>query len=230
MKAGRDDESAGNGPRAAPTGFASRGRRGFRRFGESDDAEPSDPAKPREKEIWVRRKPKRTDYESATEAHDRGAVLVAAVFDAFLQVYRRRTLDLVRLALTPEAMLDRRQIKEFFSPQFFSTEFWWLWSTIMGSLPQHSATEFRRYINRALALFPDLSDMTGILRTQLDQYEAKGHRGEAFKFSAKKDQINRTGLAVVVFVQDDKTRHVLQAGYVDLGTPAGTRPTTEANQ
>src|SRR5262249_45266842 len=63
--------------------------------GESDDAEPSDPAKPREKEIWVRRKPKRTDYEDATEAHDRGAVLVAAVFDAFLQVYRRRTLDLV---------------------------------------------------------------------------------------------------------------------------------------
>ena len=67
-------------------------------------------------------------------------------------------------------------------------------------------------------------------RQQLDDYEAKGHRGETFKFSAKKYQIDRDDLAVVVFVQDDKTRHVLQAGYVDLGAPARPHPTTEANQ
>jgi oleate hydratase len=84
----------------------------------------------------------------------------------------RDGFDLVRLSLTPEARLDGRRIDEFFSPNFFSSEFWWLWSTIMGSLPQHSATEFRRYINRTLALFPDLSDMTNVLRTPLDQYEA----------------------------------------------------------
>jgi hypothetical protein len=68
------------------------------------------------------------------------------------------------------------------------------------------------------------------IRKQLDEYEAKGHRGEKFTFSAKKDQINRADLAVVVFVQDDKTKHVLQAAYVDLGTPPNARPTTEANQ
>ncbi len=79
---------------------------------------------------------------------------------------------LARLSLTPEAMLDGRRIEEFFSARFFTTEFWLLWSTIMGSLPHHSATEFRRYINRALLLFPDLSDMSGILRTQLNQYQA----------------------------------------------------------
>jgi oleate hydratase len=84
----------------------------------------------------------------------------------------RDGFDLARLALTPEAMLDGRQIKEFFSPSFFSTEFWWLWSTLMGSLPQHGAKELRRYINRALLLFPDLSDMTNILRTPLNQYQA----------------------------------------------------------
>ena len=61
-------------------------------------------------------------------------------------------------------------------------------------------------------------------RKQLDEYEAKGHRGESFKFSAKKYEIDRGDLAVVVFVQDDKTRHVLQAGYVDLGAPAGRVP------
>src|SRR5262245_27025381 len=84
----------------------------------------------------------------------------------------REGFELARLALTPEALLDGRRIDEFFSPRFFLTEFWLLWSTIMGSLPQHSATEFRRYMNRALALFPDLSDMTNVLRTPFNQYQA----------------------------------------------------------
>ena len=42
----------------------------------------------------------------------------------------------------------------------------------MGSLPQHSAIEFRRYMNRFLYLFPDLSDMTGVMRTPFNQYQA----------------------------------------------------------
>jgi oleate hydratase len=84
----------------------------------------------------------------------------------------RDAFDLVKLSLTPEAMLDGRRIEEFFSQKFFSTEFWLLWSTIMGSLPQHGATEFRRYINRTLALFPSLSNMAHILRTPLNQYQA----------------------------------------------------------
>jgi hypothetical protein len=78
--------------------------------GESDDAEPSDAAKPRPKEIWERREPKRTDYEDATEAHARGAVLVAAVFDAFLQIYKRRTDDLLRLATAGTGILPKGEI------------------------------------------------------------------------------------------------------------------------
>ena len=81
-------------------------------------------------------------------------------------------LSLARVVLTPEAMLDGRRIEEFFSQQFFSTEFWLLWSTIMGSLPQHSAIEFRRYMNRFLYLFGDLSDMTGVMRTPINQNQA----------------------------------------------------------
>jgi thiol-disulfide isomerase/thioredoxin len=74
----------------------------------------------------------------------------------------------------------------------------------------------------------DLEAVSKALKAHLDDYEAKGHRGETFKFTEKKFQINRNDLAVVVFVQDDKTKHVLQAAYVDLGTPAGTRSTNEA--
>jgi thiol-disulfide isomerase/thioredoxin len=73
----------------------------------------------------------------------------------------------------------------------------------------------------------DLDAVSKALKDHLDDYESKGHRGESFKFTEKKFQINRNDLAVVVFVQDDKTKHVLQAAYVDLA-PAGTRSTNEA--
>lgn len=48
--------------------------------------------------VWKPTVPTPADYKNATEAHDRGAVLVAAVFDAFLNIYRRRSVDLLRLA------------------------------------------------------------------------------------------------------------------------------------
>src|SRR5690606_9801627 len=47
---------------------------------------------------WEPRVPTKQDYERNTEPHDRGAVLVAAVFEAFVSIYRRRTADLVRIA------------------------------------------------------------------------------------------------------------------------------------
>jgi len=81
-------------------------------------------------------------------------------------------LSLARCLLTPETMLNGRRIEEFFSQRFFSTQFWLLWSTLMGSLPQHSAIEFRRYMNRFLYLFKDMSDMTGVMRTPINQHQA----------------------------------------------------------
>jgi oleate hydratase len=81
-------------------------------------------------------------------------------------------LALARLSLTPEARLDGRRIEEFFSSKFFETEFWLLWSTTMGSLPQHSLIEFRRYMNRFVYVFPDLSTMAHVLRSPVNQHEA----------------------------------------------------------
>ena len=42
----------------------------------------------------------------------------------------------------------------------------------MGSLPQHSIIEFRRYLNRFVYLFPDLSTMAHVFRSQFNQHEA----------------------------------------------------------
>jgi hypothetical protein len=47
---------------------------------------------------WEAHQPNVRALDQAHEAHARGAVLVAAVFGAFLKVYRARTLDLYRIA------------------------------------------------------------------------------------------------------------------------------------
>ncbi|HYK22041.1 MAG TPA: hypothetical protein VEV42_14980, partial [Pyrinomonadaceae bacterium] len=46
---------------------------------------------------WVQLKPDPADYQKITEPHSRGAILVAAVFDAFAAIYETRTADLLRI-------------------------------------------------------------------------------------------------------------------------------------
>lgn len=52
----------------------------------------------KDKHDWRPKEPDPGDYDTVFEPHDRGAILVAAVFDAFLSIYRARVADLFRLA------------------------------------------------------------------------------------------------------------------------------------
>lgn len=47
---------------------------------------------------WVEKKPDPTEYEKTMEPHHRGSILVAAVFDAFITIYKNRVKDLLRIA------------------------------------------------------------------------------------------------------------------------------------
>ena len=47
--------------------------------------------------VWTRLKPNPSDYQTVLAPHSRGAILVAAVFDAFLAIYKSRTDDLFRI-------------------------------------------------------------------------------------------------------------------------------------
>lgn len=59
---------------------------------------------------WVPIKPDPIKLESMTEPHDRGAILVAAVFGAFAKVYRARTSDLFRIATEGTGVLREGDI------------------------------------------------------------------------------------------------------------------------
>lgn len=62
------------------------------------------------KEEWVPLKPNPTDYITNVEAHDRGAVLVATIFDAFQRSYTYRTRDLLRIATNGTGVLPEGSI------------------------------------------------------------------------------------------------------------------------
>jgi hypothetical protein len=62
--------------------------------------------------VWQPLMPSPADYINHIEAHDRGAVLVATVFDAFQRIYNFRTRDLFRIAsngtgVLPEGSINR---------------------------------------------------------------------------------------------------------------------------
>ena len=48
--------------------------------------------------VWKPKSPDPKLYATVDEPHDRGAILVAAMFTAFLTIYRNRTRDLMRIA------------------------------------------------------------------------------------------------------------------------------------
>ena len=47
---------------------------------------------------WMAKEPNGDEYQTETEAHARGAILVSAVFEAFLSIYKSRMADLLRIA------------------------------------------------------------------------------------------------------------------------------------
>ncbi len=62
----------------------------------------------------------------------------------------------------------------------------------------------------------DLAAVSAGIKKHLDEYEAGGHRGNAFTFTEKKYEINPKDLSVVAFVQDEKTKVILQSVIIKI--------------
>lgn len=101
MSSGRMDRYSVLGELATQFGEALEGNRGALRsmIGRWND-----------ENEWVPLKPSPADYSTNVEAHDRGAVLVATVFDAFQRIYAYRTRDLLRIATNGTGVLPEGSI------------------------------------------------------------------------------------------------------------------------
>jgi hypothetical protein len=63
-----------------------------------------------ETQKWIPHKIDPTELDRTFGVHERGAILVAAIFDAFLSIYRSRTRQLVRLASNGTGELPRGEL------------------------------------------------------------------------------------------------------------------------
>jgi hypothetical protein len=98
---GKIDGDTALGALATQFGEALEGNRGALRsmIGKWDD-----------KNEWQPLKPSPSDYTDNVEAHARGAVLVATIFDAFQRIYKFRTRDLLRIATNGTGVLPAGSI------------------------------------------------------------------------------------------------------------------------
>jgi hypothetical protein len=62
----------------------------------------------------------------------------------------------------------------------------------------------------------DLNAISAELKAHLDDFEKKASGDDPFTFSEKKHEINPQQLVVVAFVQDTKTRNVLQTQFLQV--------------
>lgn len=81
-------------------------------------------------------------------------------------------MELLKLSNADEANLAASCITDWLSPEFFETEFWYMWSTTFAFQPWHSAVEFRRYLHRFMLEFSRIETLAGVKRTIYNQYDS----------------------------------------------------------
>jgi len=81
-------------------------------------------------------------------------------------------IELLRLVETSEEALGASRITDWLSPEFFRSNFWFMWQTTFAFQPWHSATEFRRYLHRFMNEYPRIESLAGVKRTVYNQYDS----------------------------------------------------------
>ncbi|WP_317205833.1 oleate hydratase [Janthinobacterium sp.] len=81
-------------------------------------------------------------------------------------------LELLKLTEADEAALGSSCITDWLSPDFFKTEFWFMWATTFAFQPWHSAVEFKRYLHRFMMEFSRIETLAGVKRTIYNQYDS----------------------------------------------------------
>lgn len=81
-------------------------------------------------------------------------------------------LELAKLYMATEESLGATTIGEYFTPEFFKTNFWFFWATMFAFEPWHSVVEVKRYMERFMHLIDGMNRLKGILHTRYNQYDS----------------------------------------------------------
>lgn len=85
---------------------------------------------------------------------------------------QRDRMELLAISFASEEKLQGTRIMDWFSPEFFETNFWYLWQTLFAFQKWSSAIEFTRYVHRFMHGFDKIDTLDFIMKTPLNQYES----------------------------------------------------------
>lgn len=105
---------------------------------------------------------------------------------------------LLKLTFESEESLGDKRIQDWFGDEFFSTNFWLIWTSMFAFQRWSSLAEMRRYMRRFIHLVDGLNRLGGVLRTKYNQYHSVAlpmrnylsDRGVRFEFGTEVTDID----------------------------------------
>ena len=89
-----------------------------------------------------------------------------------LGLWIKDRFKLFTLIYRPEKTLNNVEIKNYFTKDFFKTNFWYEFCTVFAFQPWHSLSEFRRYLLRFIHTLNYLDTLDPVEITPYNQYES----------------------------------------------------------
>lgn len=84
----------------------------------------------------------------------------------------KQSKEIVKLIMKTEESLSDQTIEEFFSDEFFDSNFWAYWATMFAFEKWHSVAEMRRYAMRFIHHIDGLPDFTALKFNKYNQYDS----------------------------------------------------------
>lgn len=79
---------------------------------------------------------------------------------------------MVKMMRTSEEEIEDVTIEQWFSADFFKSNLWYYWASMLAFQPYHSLIEMKRYTVRFMQHLDGVENLKGILRTKYDQYNS----------------------------------------------------------
>lgn len=80
--------------------------------------------------------------------------------------------DLLKLMFSSEKFLDNLRIQDWFGEEFFTSNYWYLWTSMFAFQQWSSVAEMRRYMKRFIHLLDGMPRLGGVMRTKYNQYHS----------------------------------------------------------
>lgn len=88
------------------------------------------------------------------------------------QIPKSDQRQMLKLMFMPESALGNLRIEDWFSAKLFSSNFWYIFTSMFAFQKWSSLIEMKRYMERFIHLFPGLQKLEGVMRTKYNQYDS----------------------------------------------------------